>query len=291
MDFYITDVFAQHKYAGNQLATFLHCSELSSREMQAIAREINFSETTFVTSDTPNNGGYAVRIFTPREEIPFAGHPTLGTAFVIQRYLIRQPVAQVVLNLQVGAIPVQFPSGPDDSILWMQQAEPTFGAALATDVLAPVLGLTLADFDARWPILQVSTGLPHIIVPLKDRDALKRAAVAREPYQALIENVWAKSILVFSPEGYTPEQALGVRVFADYYGVPEDPATGSGNGCLAAYLVQQRYFGSAAIHLCTGQGYEIGRPSVLTLRAAAEGERMRVAVGGAVIPVATGQWL
>jgi trans-2,3-dihydro-3-hydroxyanthranilate isomerase len=291
MDFYITDVFAQEKYSGNQLATFLHCSDLSGREMQQIAREINYSETTFVLSDHPTAGGYEVRIFTPTAEIDFAGHPTLGTAFVIQRYLIGQPVEQVVLNLRVGAIPVRLPVTGGDTMLWMQQAEPTFGSLLEATTLAPVLSLELSDFDARWPIEQVSTGLPHIIVPLKSLAALKRARIARERYDALVQQAWAKALLVFSPQAYSSTHDLSVRMFADYYGVPEDPATGSGNGCLAAYLVKHRYLGASSVNLRVGQGFEIGRPSILALRAAEEQERISVTVGGQVIPVAKGQWL
>jgi trans-2,3-dihydro-3-hydroxyanthranilate isomerase len=291
MDFYITDVFGQEKYAGNQLATFLHCGDLSDREMQQIAREINFSETTFVVADHPRNGGYDVRIFTPAAEIDFAGHPTLGTAFVLQRYLIGQAVEQVVLNLRVGPVAVRLPVSGEDSLLWMRQAEPTFGPQLEATALAQVLGLELVDFSASWPIEQVSTGLPHIIAPLKDLNALKRARIARERYDALVQQTWAKALLVFSPQSYAPTHDLSVRMFADYYGVPEDPATGSGNGCLAAYLVKHRYCGASSINLRVGQGFEIGRPSILALQAMEEQGSISVHVGGQVIPVAKGQWL
>lgn len=291
MDFYITDVFGQEKYSGNQLATFLHCGDLSDREMQQIAREINFSETTFVLSDLPRDGGYDVRIFTPAAEIDFAGHPTLGTAFVIQRYLIGHAVEQVVLNLRVGPVPVRFPVTGDDATLWMRQAEPTFGPQLEAAALTHVLGLKLSDFDERWPIEQVSTGLPHIIAPLKNLAALKRVRIARERYDALVQQTWGKAILIFSPQSYSTTHDLSVRMFADYYGVPEDPATGSGNGCLAAYLVKHRYLGESAINLRVGQGFEIGRPSILALQATEAQGRISVNVGGQVIPIAKGQWL
>ena len=291
MDFYITDVFGQEKYSGNQLATFLHCGNLSDREMQQIAREMNFSETTFVVADRPRDGGYDVRIFTPAAEIDFAGHPTLGTAFVIQRYLIGQTVDQVVLNLRVGPVPVRLPMSSGDAMLWMRQGEPTFGAHLETTTLAQVLSLDINDFDVRWPVEQVSTGLPHIIAPLKSLAALKRARIVRERYDALVQQKWAKALLVFSPQSYSTTHDLSVRMFADYYGVPEDPATGSGNGCLAAYLVKHRYFETSSIHLRVGQGFEIGRPSILALQATEEEGRISVNVGGQVIPIAKGQWL
>ena len=290
MDFYITDVFGFKKYSGNQLATFLHCIGIDSREMQQIAREINFSETTFVVSDEPNQGNYDVRIFTPGDEVRFAGHPTLGTAYIIREHLIQQPVGQVVLNLRVGQVPVDFPADDKDSFIWMHQVEPEFGTTLKTEDLARVLNLDLADFDERWPIQQVSTGLAQIIVPLRNLNALKQATIIKGALNDLIRQTWAKLILVFCPGGYNAEQDLAVRVFADYFGIPEDPATGSGNGCLAAYLVKQRYFGSSSIDLRVGQGYEIGRPSLLALRANEEGKHIHVSVGGKVIPVAQGQW-
>ncbi len=289
--FFITDVFGERKYSGNQLATFLNCDSLRDEEMQQIAREINFSETTFILTDKQQNGGYDVRIFTPGKELDFAGHPTLGTAFIIQKHIIRQPVAKVVLNLKVGQIPVSFPvKGRGDNTLWMEQMEPTFGETLDVGLMARILSLNEDDIDTRWPVEQVSTGLPCIIVPLKTLDALKRASVVKEHYMKLINTSWAKVILVFCPGGYTEQHDLGVRVFVDYYGIPEDPATGSGNGCLAGYLIKNRYFQSRRIDIRVGQGYEIGRPSLLSLRASEPEGHIKIAVGGQVIPIAEGRW-
>lgn len=289
--FFITDVFGERKYSGNQLATFVDCDSLKDKEMQQIAREINFSETTYILSAEQKNGGYDVRIFTPGKELDFAGHPTLGTAFIIQKHIIRQPVEKVVLNLKVGQVPVFFP-GKDagDNTLWMDQVEPTFGETLDVGVIARVLSLNEDDIDTRWPVEQVSTGLPFNIVPLKSLDALKRASVVKERYLKLIEESWAKAILVFCPGGYTGQQNLGVRVFVDYFGIPEDPATGSGNGCLAGYLIKNRYFQSNTIDIQVGQGYEIGRPSLLSLRASEQEGHIKIAVGGQVIPIAEGWW-
>lgn len=291
MRFFITDVFAEERYSGNQLATFLDCASLSDSQMQQIAREINFSETTFILSEEQEKGGYNVRIFTPGAEVEFAGHPTLGTAYIIQRHVIKKTTREIILNLKVGQIPVSLPAeGAKDSLLWMRQAEPRFGEILDKEHLAAVLNLKEDDIDSRWPIEQVSTGLPFIIVPLKTLDALKRVEISKEAYYKLIKETWAKIILVFCRGGYTERQDLAVRVFPTCFGIPEDPATGSGNGCLAAYLVKNRYFQSAAIDIRTGQGYEIGRPSLLALRASKKNGRVEVAVGGQVIPVAQGWW-
>jgi trans-2,3-dihydro-3-hydroxyanthranilate isomerase len=288
--FFITDVFGDGKYTGNQLATFLDSAPISSEEMQQITREVNYSESTFILSREQKDGGYDVRIFTPGEEIDFAGHPTLGTAYIIHKHIIGTPVEKVVLNLRVGQVPVSFPGGDNSGTLWMDQVEPTFRDTMESKVMAEVLNLNIDDIDTRWPIQQVSTGLPFNIVPLKNLDALKRAVVKKDIFWKQSEKWWAKGILVFCPEGYTPQQSLGVRVFVDYYGIPEDPATGSGNGCLAAYLVKHRCLNSSQIDIQTGQGYEIGRPSTLYLRAEEKENKIHISVGGKVISIAEGLW-
>lgn len=288
LPFYILDVFAESRYAGNQLAVFRHAADLDSATMQRLAREINFSETTFILSDQPRDGGFDVRIFTPAAEVPFAGHPTLGTAHIIRQVILDGKVDRVALNLKVGQIPVSF---SPDGYCWMQQKAPTFGATHSLEKLAAVLGLEPAQIDRRFPIQEVSTGLPFFIVPLTSLKALQQAKVDRDRYYSLIENTEAKGILVFSPETHEPGNQLSVHVFVDYLGVPEDPATGSGNGCLAGYLVQQRYFGSDRIDLRVEQGYEIGRPSLLLLKAGQRGAEISVSVGGRCQVVAQGEFV
>ncbi len=288
--FYIVDVFAESKYAGNQLAVFRNGKVYSDIEMQQLAKEMNYSETTFIISDEPRNGGYDVRIFTPAEEIPFAGHPTLGTAYIIAREIIGSPVEEVALNLMVGQIPVTFrASGDSPGYLWMKQKPPEFGDILDRAIMAEALGLSAEDLDERFPVEEVSTGLPFFIVPVKNLDALKRARVQRDRFFALIEDSEAKAPLLFCPETYRSENDLNVRVFVDYYNIPEDPATGSANGCLAGYLAKHAYFGSARIDVRVEQGYEIGRPSLLLLKAEGSGDEVAVQVGGKVIMVAEGR--
>ena len=292
LTFYIVDVFAEEKYAGNQLGVFRGGQALSGGEMQRIAREMNYSETTFIQSETERNGGFDVRIFTPVEELPFAGHPTLGTAHIIRSEIARGAVDKVVLNLKVGQIPVSFVSaGEGAGVSWMQQVEPTFGLQLKPERLAPVLNLSVADFDERFPIEEVSTGLPFIIIPLKTLDALQRAKTNRDKYFDLVKDAWAKGVLIFCPESHTGQNQLSVRVFVDYFAVPEDPATGSGNGCLAGYLVRHRYWGQAGIDVRCEQGYEMGRPSLLRLKAGETDGHIHVAVGGRAITVARGEFV
>ncbi len=293
LEFFIVDVFAETKYSGNQLAVFPRAGQLSPEIMQRITKEINYSETTFITHHEASDGGYNVRIFTPAQEVPFAGHPTLGTAYIIQRELIKHPVAQVNLNLPVGQIPVTFAYQDDQvKLLQMQQKPPKFGQEIDPGALAEVLNLEGSEIDERFPCQEVSTGIPFMIVPLKTHKALKRAKVNRDKYFKLIETTEAKCIFIFCPETNHPQNHLSGRMFGDYLGVPEDPATGSANGCLAGYLVKYRYFGEDNIDVRVEQGYEIDRPSLLFLQAYPEANgEIAVFVGGAVQLVAKGEFL
>ena len=292
LPFYIVDVFAETKYAGNQLAVFTKAEALSSTEMQQIAKEMNYSETTFILSSEPRSDGYDVRIFTPAKELPFAGHPTLGTAFILQHELIKQPVETIVLNLKIGQIPVSifYKNGLTD-VLWMRQRSPVFGETFSAESIAPILNLSVIDIDTNFPIQAVSTGVPFIIVPLKTRQALKRITVNKERYFAFIEHTQAKEILAFCPETDRAENQLSVRVFADSLGIPEDPATGSANGCLAGYLVQYSYLEKPFIDLRVEQGEAIGRSSLLLLKATKTVTDIQVNVGGQVILVARGEFV
>ena len=183
MRYYFNDVFARSRYSGNQLATFLDCDGLDGAEMQRIAREVNFSETTFITDLNEKDGGYDVRIFTPNREVEFAGHPTLGTADVIRRHVIGKEVDRVVLNLKVGQVPVDFTL---DDMAWMRQVPPRFGKDLEKNEVARALGVKPDAIDARWPIQEVSTGFPHIIVPILGLKTLKKVKVDMDRYMSLV---------------------------------------------------------------------------------------------------------
>jgi trans-2,3-dihydro-3-hydroxyanthranilate isomerase len=288
LSFSIVDVFAEEPYAGNQLAVVWPAAGLSAGTMQRIAAEFHFSETAFILSDTPRNGGYDVRIFTPGAEVPFAGHPTLGTAHVLRSEVMRESTAKIILHLPVGPIPVEA-DAVMDGVHWMKQNQPEFGSVFPSETPARVLNLAPDDVDGRFPVEEVSTGLPHVIVPLKTLDALKRCKVDRELYFDWIRDAWAKPVLVFCPQAHKPGNHVSVRMFADCFGIPEDPATGSGNGCLAAYLVRHRYLGNPRIDIRSEQGYEIGRPSLLYLRSGETDGRIEVFVGGRSVTMARGK--
>ncbi|MGM0829110.1 MAG: PhzF family phenazine biosynthesis protein [Bacillota bacterium] len=287
MDFYIVDVFAEEKYQGNQLAVLIPARAISTEEMQKIAREINFNETTFILSDKQDNGGYDVRIFTPDVEVPFAGHPTLGTAFIIHKVLESNKSKQITLNLKVGQIPVTI----EGEQLIMKQNPPELGMTIPKQsIFTEMLQISDEDIDSRFPIQVVSTGLPAVIVPLKSMEAVNRCKINHDKYQPFINTVIKANILVFTPETKLKENDLSVRVFLDDPGFLEDPATGSANGNLAGYLIAHNFFESENIAYRVEQGFQMGRPSILTIQAENHQNSIEILVGGKVFLIAKGDW-
>ncbi len=276
--FFITEVFAEGPYAGNQLATVFNAQDLSAEEMQKIARAFNFAESTFVTGGDLASG-FDVRIFTPQTELPFAGHPTLGTAYLLRKQC-SPPPDSLVLNLGVGPIPVDFGA---DGVLWMQQRAPEFGEVLDKAQVAEDLSLELTDIESGFPVQYVSTGLEFALVPVNSFEALKRVRVKGDRL--------SHGVLVFCRGGYSPDQSIQARMFATQLGVSEDAATGSANGCLASYLVEHQYLGDSSVQVRVGQGYEINRPSQLYLDANKTDGEYSIRVGGKVGLVAEGKWL
>lgn len=287
--FHLVDVFATERYAGNQLAVVEDPRSLTDERMGALAAEFDFSETTFVSLD---GEPYHTRIFTPREEIPFAGHPTLGTAWVVRERAgddLDGAVDEVVLDLPVGEIPVDVRPTDGAETLWMRQPTPTFGERRSHERAAAVLGLPVDALDRTLPVQAVSTGLPTVVVPVRDREALTGIDVDRAAYDAFVADHEAKNVLAFCADPREARNDLAVRVFAPYYGVPEDPATGSSNGCLAGYLARHRADGDVSVRV--EQGYEMGRPSLLCLdarRGTDADDGIEVEVGGRVVSVGSG---
>jgi len=287
-EFIICDVFARKRFEGNQLAVFPDGTGLPAEEMQTLAREIHFSETTFVTADRPNERGWPVRIFTPAQEIPFAGHPTLGTAYVIWDRFLGRKASEVKLDLNVGVVPVAVED--DGRRLVMAQVPPEFGRSVEPAEAARVLGLSPDAIDGRSPCQEVSTGLCFLIVPVGNLKAMQDIRVNLAEYYRLTGRLEAKAVLAFSPETVDPECRLHVRVFCDYYDVPEDPATGSANGCLCAWLVRHRYLGASGFAIHTEQGVEMKRPSLLYLHGEEKDGEITVRVGGRVVAAGRGEF-
>lgn len=286
--FYIADVFAERKYAGNQLGIIRNAENFSSEEMLDITREMNYSETTFILSDTPENGGYNVRIFTPGGEVPFAGHPTLGTAALIREKIAPDNPDRIILNLKIGQIPVNI----IDDIYWMEQMEPEFGKCFSPEEISSIIGVESSEIDPDLPVQWVSTGLPTVIVPLKDLKSVKKVRINRGTYDPFIEQNGKVLILVFTRETLFEENHIHDRVLATCHGIEEDPATGSANGCFAGYLAKHSVLGNSRIdNIRVEQGYQVNHPSLLLLSARDNGEKVEVHVGGKVVFTAQGNLL
>ncbi|MEZ3114711.1 PhzF family phenazine biosynthesis protein [Halobaculum sp. MBLA0147] len=272
--FHVVDVFARERYAGNQLAVVHDAAALDTEQMQAITRETNFSECTFVVGETgtETETGYEVRIFDPAEELPFAGHPTLGTAAVLRELVGEETPDEVTLHLGVGDVPVHVESTADGGErYWMRQVPPTFLGTVPDATAADLLGLDTAALHDDLPVERVTTGLPTLVVPLASVDAVRRAETTEPAYGSFVDEYGGHNVLCVAAGGVDGGD-LHARVFADWAGVPEDPATGSSNGCLAAYLAVHEVLGDECPRAVVEQGYELDRPSRLHLRVDASGE-------------------
>jgi trans-2,3-dihydro-3-hydroxyanthranilate isomerase len=289
------DVFSSHRLQGNPLAVFTDARGLTDTEMQAIARETNLQETTFVLPREPEverTQGVKVRIFIPDQEIPFAGHPTLGTAMVIRnRPLLshtRTAPQQVNLDLKVGRIPVSFTSDPAGQVFGeMRQNDPVFGKIHDRETVARLLGIKPSDIGERAPIQTISTGLPFAIVPLKELRTLQTL----RPHQEEIATYFAHEGLAwfYYVTQDTQDAAVGLRS-RGIYPNGEDPATGSAAGCTAAWMVRYGVV-SPGRRLQIEQGVEIKRPSHIFVSAERDGEKVHdVRVGGNAVEIAEGEY-
>ncbi len=294
-DYCQVDVFAERPLEGNQLAVFADARGLSDAEMQSLARETNLSETTFIFPRAPEidrRHGVRVRIFTVAEELPFAGHPTLGTAsWLYWNYPTLRGAETITLDLNVGPIPVRFtPPQPCDHGVFgtMRQNDPVFDSPQNHADLARVLQLPLEDLDAGLPIQTVSTGNPFCIVPLSSLDAARRLAVPQNPQvKAYLKQHDAKFFYFIARSEESSGAAWHARM--QFYN-GEDPATGSAAGPAIAYLVRHGQAASGET-IVIEQGVEMLRPSRLHVSAKLVGGKVSdVFVGGRTIPVATGRF-
>jgi trans-2,3-dihydro-3-hydroxyanthranilate isomerase len=283
------DVFTSQPLEGNQLAVFDDARGLSDAEMQALARETRLSETTFILpgdAATERAQGVKVRIFTVAEEMPFAGHPTLGTAFHLQR---KSGASLVELDLKVGKIPVQFSHDDTGAVFGeMRQRDPQFGQIHAVEEVARVLGLEVADIDTGLPVQTVSTGLPFIMVVFRRLERLQRFKLDFARAAEYLDKTRSHFFYYVCRETVMPGAALHARMLF-YNG--EDPATGSAAGCCTAWAVRHGVFESEKRALIE-QGIEMQRPSQIFVRGRKLGDAVTdIFVGGNVIPVSAGEFV
>ena len=292
-DYAQLDVFAERPLAGNALAVFPDARGLSSEEMQALARETNLCETTFVLPRAPEverERGVHVRIFTVREELEFAGHPTLGTAsWLYLNHPIFRGAQEITLDLRVGPIPVAFSAQQSGPGVYgrMRQNDPVFGEIHDPTIIAAALGLSLDDLDPGLPIQTVSTGMAFCIVPLRSLEVANRLAIPQPSAQAYLARSDAKFFHCITRASAASGADWHARM--QFYN-GEDPATGSASGCTIAYLVRHSLAASGQ-PIVIEQGVEMLRPSRIYVDATRDGVHIRnVHVGGRTIPIATGRF-
>lgn len=282
--FYIVDVFTEKKYAGNQLAVFFNAEDLSTAQMQEITREINFAESTFVTAMDAENGQATVRIFTPASEMQFAGHPVIGTSWVILNKVFDGTRKTITLNVPIGPIPVQ----EINEQLWLKAAQPEFFDVFKKEDFASFSNLSTTDFDLRFSIQEVTTGSAFVIVPVKNKEVLNAIQLDKEKTAKWLDSnckTKHKALYFFSLE----DGILHTRMLCiEQNQLVEDAATGSASTCLQAFLLKHY---EPVIHLVNHQGECVNRPSQIYFDGQLNDDNhFDINIGGKVQFVAKGEW-
>ena len=255
--FYQVDVFSDELFGGNPLAVFLRGEDFKEAQFQQMAREMNLSETTFVLPSSHPDADFDVRIFTPEKELPFAGHPTLGTAFVLGHAgLVPSTQNHVRLNFKVGVIQVDLQE--DDKIFMTQPPGKILQTFTNTEEVAQVLGLTANNIDL--PVQTASTGFPALLVPINSLRAMQRIVLNLSLLKVLLEEAGVDMIYPFTRQTLDQKSSVHARGFAPFVGIPEDPATGSVAGALGYYLKDKN---PKEENLIIEQGYEMKRPGLI----------------------------
>jgi len=290
--FLTCDVFTETRFGGNQLAVLPEASGLSDRQMQRIAREFNFAETTFIL---PPEQGHTrrVRIFTPMAEVPFAGHPNVGSAFVLATLGELGPLDRpqtITFEEKAGLVPIAVERR--DGLIRCELTAPerlTVGRSIGPELMARALSLDPEDIVTRThPPQPASVGLRFLFAELRDRAALQRARPRMDGIDALVADGMPPDVLVYVHS--RDEFDIRARMFAPLDGIPEDPATGSANGALAALLAGYDRASSGSYRWRVAQGVEMGRPSVLELAAEKrDGEVVAARVAGTSVLVSEGE--
>jgi trans-2,3-dihydro-3-hydroxyanthranilate isomerase len=297
--FLTADVFTDRPFGGNQLAVFPDALDIPESRLLDVAREFNYSETTFVYPPARPHNTRRVRIFTPGGEVPFAGHPTVGTAHVLAAtgdVKLTGDVTKIVFEEKVGLVPVSIraeggkPTFAQLTVAKLPQAGPT---PPSNEKLADALGLSEDDLlIGDWMPRGYTCGLPFLFVPVRDRAAVRRAHIRLESWEKFLKESWAPEVFVFAAGGERPGTDYHARMFAPGLSVPEDPATGSACAALAGYLSTRDPRGAAegTTRWVIEQGFEMGRPSIIELELERKrGSLTSVRVGGASVVVSEGE--
>ncbi|HST53269.1 MAG TPA: PhzF family phenazine biosynthesis protein [Pyrinomonadaceae bacterium] len=287
LHYHLVDVFTDRAFGGNPLAVCTNGRGLTTETMQSVAKEFNLSETTFVLPPDDPKHDWRVRIFTPGSELPMAGHPTIGTSFVLAReHLIRRDEREtrIVLEEGVGPVPVriEFKDG-EPAFAEMTQSLPVFGPRVSDiSAVAEMLSLDVGDIDANLPLEVVSCGVPFLYVPLRSLAAARQARPRAELIERVATGGVPREVFVFAREVEREGSTVHSRMFAPGLGITEDPATGGASGPLGCYLVRYGVVAcDSSAEITSEQGIEMGRPSFIKIRIERRGEEINaVKVGG-----------
>lgn len=283
LPFYIVDVFAKEKYAGNQLAVFMDAENLSTEEMKKIAREINFAESSFVTKLNVESNSAEIRIFTPSQEMQFAGHPIIGTSWVLMNKIFKSNSKEIELIVRIGVIPVI----EKNNLVWLKAAQPQFLNTFLKHDFFECSNLEMADFDLRFPIQEVTTGSAFVLVPIATKKALNSIQLDVEKMNAWLDKNCKtdhKALYFFClEEGNLTSRML----YLEDNQLKEDAATGSASTCLQAFLLQ--YY-KPELTITNHQGEMIGRPSEIEFDGILVENNFEIKIGGKTQFVAQGEW-
>jgi len=297
MFFCTLDVFTDTRFGGNQLAVFPDARGLDSDQMAVIAREFNLSETAFVLPPEDPANTRRVRIFTPAGELPFAGHPTIGTAHALAalgHIPLTGDTTRIVFEEGVGPVPVSIRSRggvPVFAELSVAKLPETGAPPPSRSALADLLSIEVADLTGgTWSPQSVSTGVPFLFIPVRDRNVLKRARVRPDRWDAILKASWAPDVFVFSRDPEREGSHIRARMFAPGMGIGEDSATGSAAAALGGYLAARDSAKDGTLRWVVEQGFEMGRPSILEVEAdKVDGKITAIRVGGASVMVSRGE--
>ena len=284
LHYHLVDVFTTEAFGGNQLAVFLDADQIDEKLMPKLAREMNLSEITFVLSPQDEVNDFHVRIFTPQVELPMAGHPTIGTAFILHREGIN---TSPMLHFEeaIGVIPVTLEKQTDENILiTMEQPIPQFGGIYENkQIVANMLSVSIEDIQTDFPIQVISSGVPFLYIPVQNLESIAKIQFRTDVWEQHFKDSESPHIFVFTPQTQYETSTVHSRMFAPAMGIPEDPATGAASGPLGAYLIHHNVIETSGDihHIISEQGFEMKRPSFVHIEVQGiQNQLTSVKVGG-----------
>jgi len=283
LPFYIVDVFADKKYAGNQLAVFMDAENLSSEQMQQIAREINFAESTFVTKLDRENNKAEIKIFTPANEMQFAGHPIIGTSWVLINKVFENSPNEIKLKVPIGEIPIH----QTEDLIWLKAAQPKFWDIFSKEDFTLFSNLQVSDFENQFPIQEVTTGSAFVMIGLSSKRALENLVLDKDK-----TDDWLKKNCKTTHRALYFYYLEGSKLFSrmlciEHNQLVEDAATGSASTCLQAFLLK---YHKPEFELINYQGDYIGRPSQIYFKGKLIDDQFDINIGGKSQFIAKGEW-